>query len=1154
MANKPIDKDELLKSGAIDSILNDFKKLNEQLEKTDESLKDIAKSSGEIKLPTNSKDFANLNAEISKLEATYKKQHKTQERLSELQKEKIKLDKQVERAQAQKILANSKENKQLQKERAERNKINKTIRDGLKDKEAEKNAYTRLSRATTEYKNESKRLGAELLSLNKKTDPKKYRELAKAYNEVTVKAKQGDAQLKKIDKTVGDSQRNVGNYASATRKLSNALGTLGIAFGVGTVVRSATSTIKDYDQAVTDLGAITQKTAKELEPLTKQARELGATTQFSATQVAGLQIELAKLGFTTKEITDSTGGIANFAAATGVEIPRAAALAGSALRAFNLDASEIDRVVSTLGVATTKTALDFSKLENGLSTVAPVAASFGFSIEDTTALLGQLANAGFDASSSATATRNILLNLADANGKLAKELGRPIKSADDLAGGLAELQAKGIDLAKALELTDKRSVAAFSTFISGADTLVDLRDSITDANGELTKMAEDRLNSVSGAMQVLNSAWEEFILGLNESIGASQAFQTVIKFLAENLSTILPMMLRLGGYLLIYTQRAKLAKVQTFLLGGGFKSMLKSIPSLIRGLRGVSGAFRGIGTAIKSIPFAAWIALATEAFFLIKDLITANNEHANSIKLAREEEKFRNDETDRGNKLRAERLSIGKDIDTQVKNRNNASQSELKLLKQSIERQKEVVEQKILALKTSQSQVSQSEKEKQAIDFLGGSYKDYRDASNDLIESKEKQIDVISDGAFELGEEIKLLGKLESNLALINPLIKDNTTVTSANTKAKKKQLEVLKDIDELINPDKELSQQEIDDNRLEKVNSEYERSLTERLTMINDAERLGTITEEEANDQRIIAHIDYLQLKKALYKSYGKDIFEIENEISEAQLELSKSVNSQIGKDAETAEEAFNKALKSFVNQANESYAVFKSISDEMLNDFISMEQKIQSNSQTTIDAIKQSAIAGTKTAKASILAEEKAIEDSQKRIEKANKRKRTMELISTGLSAYSSFVENGSNPAKAVGQTFASVSGLLAALKGLGSFDVGGYTGDGGKYDPAGLVHKGEFVIDKETTSQLGLKGQSMEGFKEMFNLYKHSSIIAPPQIMLAPQNDNTEILKSINDGFSKINNWNMTIEELFGVITMKVEQHQSGNIHKSTKRFKA
>ncbi|MFZ7276989.1 phage tail tape measure protein [Avibacterium endocarditidis] len=36
---------------------------------------------------------------------------------------------------------------------------------------------------------------------------------------------------------------------------------------------------------------------------------------------------------------------------------------------------------------------------------------------------------------------------------------------------------------------------------------------------------------------------------------------------------------------------------------------------------------------------------------------------------------------------------------------------------------------------------------------------------------------------------------------------------------------------------------------------------------------------------------------------------------------------------------------------------------------------------------------------------------------------------------------------------------------------FSTGGYTGDGGKHEVAGVVHKGEYVLNKETTSRLGL-----------------------------------------------------------------------------------
>lgn len=43
--------------------------------------------------------------------------------------------------------------------------------------------------------------------------------------------------------------------------------------------------------------------------------------------------------------------------------------------------------------------------------------------------------------------------------------------------------------------------------------------------------------------------------------------------------------------------------------------------------------------------------------------------------------------------------------------------------------------------------------------------------------------------------------------------------------------------------------------------------------------------------------------------------------------------------------------------------------------------------------------------------------------------------------------------------------------AVYGLGTWATGGYTGNGGKYTPAGIVHKGEYVITKEATSRLGL-----------------------------------------------------------------------------------
>lgn len=47
----------------------------------------------------------------------------------------------------------------------------------------------------------------------------------------------------------------------------------------------------------------------------------------------------------------------------------------------------------------------------------------------------------------------------------------------------------------------------------------------------------------------------------------------------------------------------------------------------------------------------------------------------------------------------------------------------------------------------------------------------------------------------------------------------------------------------------------------------------------------------------------------------------------------------------------------------------------------------------------------------------------------------------------------------------------GFFGAFKKVLGFERGGYTGDGGKSQPAGVVHKGEYVFDKKATQRLGV-----------------------------------------------------------------------------------
>ena len=344
-------------------------------------------------------------------------------------------------------------------------------------------------------------------------------------------------QMKRLQADTGKMQLNVGNYPI----LGGLMGGLGgKALGLGGaaaaglalagVIKENVSLAREYEKSLSVLAAIMNTTTAGVKDLSEQAQDLGATTLFTAKEVVELQTELAKLGYTTEEIKNMTPAVLNFAQATGASLAEAASLTGAALRMFEKDTTHTAEFVDMMSAATTKSALSFNYLNNALSTVAPVANAFGFNLEDVLALLGQLANAGFDASSAATATRNILLNLADANGKLAKALGEPVTTLDGLIKGLQDLNACGIDLGETLELTDKRSVAAFNTFLAGADNVAKLRDELKDANGWAQKMADTMADNLDGSLKSLSSAWEGFNLHLNQSNGL---LKTLVDWLTQ---------------------------------------------------------------------------------------------------------------------------------------------------------------------------------------------------------------------------------------------------------------------------------------------------------------------------------------------------------------------------------------------------------------------------------------------------------------------------------------------------------------------------------------------------------------------------------------------------------------------------------------------
>tara|TARA_R100001463_G_scaffold41176_2_gene86945 strand:+ start:11993 stop:14500 length:2508 start_codon:yes stop_codon:yes gene_type:complete len=344
---------------------------------------------------------------------------------------------------------------------------------------------------------------------------------------------QGDKQLDNLQKktkstTIGFGKLAAGVLGAVTafRTATNAIGT-------------ALKTFKDFEFQMAKVRAVTGATERDFKKLHHSARELGRTTFFTATEVGKLQENYAKLGFTTQEILDAQEATLELATATSSDLGRAAIVAGSAVRGFGLDANETKRVVDVMAVAFTSSALDIEKFQTSMTKVAPIAKSAGFSIEDTTAIMAQLADSGIEASIAGTSFRNILLKMQSPTSDLTKAFGKTIHSFDELLPAMKMFVEQGGSMADIMEVVDLRQAAAFEQMLTSADSAEQLRDALLEATDAAKEMSDIIKNSLEGDLRELTSAWE----GLQEAVvrgngRLSIALRSIVDVITEGLNMI----------------------------------------------------------------------------------------------------------------------------------------------------------------------------------------------------------------------------------------------------------------------------------------------------------------------------------------------------------------------------------------------------------------------------------------------------------------------------------------------------------------------------------------------------------------------------------------------------------------------------------------
>ena len=311
------------------------------------------------------------------------------------------------------------------------------------------------------------------------------------------------ASTKGLNKELGKANkafaRNFGNIARSGKAMGAAVGVPLLALGASSV-----KVFANFEQSMAKVKAVSGATGKTFKALSNDAKRLGKSTRFTATEVSGLQLEYSKLGFSTKEILNATEATLNLAQATGSDLSTAATVAGATLRGFGLDAEETGHLTDVMAKAFSSSALDMDKFAGSMKYVAPVAKAAGIGVEETTAMLALLADAGIKGSQAGTSLRRIFSELS-ADGK-------------PLAEQFADLGKKGLSLADAKDEVGRSAQSALLILSSGADKIKPLTQELKNADGAAAGMAKTMDETVTGQMLLMKSAIEGAQLAIGESL------------------------------------------------------------------------------------------------------------------------------------------------------------------------------------------------------------------------------------------------------------------------------------------------------------------------------------------------------------------------------------------------------------------------------------------------------------------------------------------------------------------------------------------------------------------------------------------------------------------------------------------------------------
>lgn len=373
-------------------------------------------------------------------------------------------------------------------------------------------------------------------------------------------AREASAQIRRLHndaKVVTNANLNAVKSLSQMGFAAGTAASLGLA---NVIQRGAT-----FVDTMTFVDAIAAKSGVTMEQLSEKARTLGRDTMFTSQDIASAMQYMAMAGMSTKEIWANIEATANLAGGTMTALGGkggAADIMTNIMKMFRIASTEINstRVADILTKGVTSANTNLYDLAEAIKYAGTTVTNLGASLEQTTAFIGVLGNAGIQGSMAGTAMANTYRYLSKSiedtrfkGHKALKALGLGREDFVDANGNLIDIGLAMQKIAKATSgLSDTQK---FNTLVSilgvrgerGGSTMVQAFEDYSnllnklqnEAGGTAAEVMAKRMESIAGGINKMVSSLENIQTTFTQSVapaltpifnGIAYIFEAIGKF------------------------------------------------------------------------------------------------------------------------------------------------------------------------------------------------------------------------------------------------------------------------------------------------------------------------------------------------------------------------------------------------------------------------------------------------------------------------------------------------------------------------------------------------------------------------------------------------------------------------------------------------